>query len=192
MLILHVRRLEEGALAQRVYREQVANQWPGLAQEVDSICQELGVESALITKKSKPVYRNTLVKAGHDKNKEKIKWLSEGKIKCERILEEEYGRKKYINDERIDHVRETYKARFGLMPFAGNYRHDKRFSGIHSLCKCGEALEEESHLLSGNCEEFGDIRGSFGDLKDDKSLVQFFKEVLERRDIIDETEKQKQ
>ena len=46
-------------------------------------------------------------------------------------------------------------------------------------------------MLSGNCEEFGDIRGNFGDLKDDKSLVQFFKEVLERRDTIDEEEKQK-
>ena len=47
-------------------------------------------------------------------------------------------------------------------------------------------------MLSGNCEEFGDIRGNYGDLKDDKNLVKFFTEVLERRDAIDETEKQKQ
>merc|ERR1712096_344320 len=50
MLILHVRRLEEGSLAQRVYREQVTNNWPGLAQEVEIICQELSVESAHTTK----------------------------------------------------------------------------------------------------------------------------------------------
>ena len=135
--------------------------------------------------------RNLNTTACHEKNKEKIKRESEGKIKCERIQEEKYGRKMYINEEIINNVRETYKARFGLLPFAGNYRKDKRFSGIHGLCRCREALEEESHLLSGNCEEFGDIRGNFGDLKDDKSLVQFFKEVLERRDTIDEEEKQK-
>ena len=37
---------------------------------------------------------------------------------------------------------------------------------------------------------FGDIRASYGDLEDDTSLVRFFKEVLDRRDDIDEAEKQ--
>ena len=48
----------------------------------------------------------------------------------------------------------------------------------------------EPHLLSGECEVFGDIREKYGELKDDESLVRFFKEVLERRDLIDEAEKE--
>ena len=140
MLILHVRRLEEGSLARRVYEEQVSKQWPGLAQEVIKICQEIGVESAGTTKLSKTVYRKKLVSACHDKNKERIKNECEGKRKCERILMEEYGRKKYVDNAQINHVRDTYRARFGLLPFAGNFKNDKRFSGIGGLCRCKRVL----------------------------------------------------
>ena len=128
--------------------------------------------------------------ACHEKNKENIERESEGKTKCERIVSEKYGRKNYINDEQIHRVRETYKARFGLFSFAGNYKNDKRFSGNGSLCKCKRSIEEEPHLLSGNCEVYGDIRGKYGGLEDDDSLVRFFTEVLERRDATDEAEKQ--
>ena len=31
MLVLHVRKLEEGSLARRSYEEQVTKMWPGLA-----------------------------------------------------------------------------------------------------------------------------------------------------------------
>ena len=38
---------------------------------------------------------------------------------------------------------------------------------------------------------FGEIRASYGDLKDDESLVRFFKEVLNKRESIDEADKQR-
>ena len=120
-----------------------------------------------------------------------FKYLCDGKIKCERIITEKYGRKKYIDHELISRVRETYKARFGLLSFAGNYKNDKRFSGDSGLCKCKRDLEKEPHLLSGNCEVYGEIRDKYGDLRDDESLVSFFLEVLDKRDAIDEAEKQK-
>ena len=105
-----------------------------------------------------------MVSAAHEKNEERIKSESEGKSKCDRILTEKYGRKNYVNYEQIHRVRETYKARFSLLSFAGNYKNDKRFSGNRGLCKCKRAIEEEPHLLSGNCEVYGDIRGKYGDL----------------------------
>ena len=122
------------------------------------------------------------------KNEELIKEECEGKTKCQRILNEKYGRKSYIDNEQITIVRDTYKARFGLFDFAENYKNDKRFTGNSGLCKCRRERESEPHLLSGQCEVFGEIRANYGDLKDDESLVKFFKEVLELRDNIDETE----
>ena len=95
----------------------------------------------------------------------------------------------YVDSELVSHVRDTYRARFGLMPFAGNFKKDKRFSGSGGICRCKRNDESEPHLLSGECEVFGDIREKYGELKDDESLVRFFKEVLERRDLIDEAEK---
>ena len=48
--------------------------------------------------------------ACHSKNKEMIISECEGKTKCERIVNEDYGRKDYINMELIASVRDTYKA----------------------------------------------------------------------------------
>ena len=115
----------------------------------------------------------------------------EGKTKCDRIVNEDYGRKDYIDMEQIAIVRDTYKARFGMLDFADNYKNDKRFSGEGGLCRCRRDRESEPHLLSGQCEVFGEIRANYGDLKDDESLVRFFKEVLDKRDSIDEDKKQR-
>ena len=82
-----------------------------------------------------------------------------------------------------------YKTRYGMMSFAGNYAKDRRFARSNWLCKCGKSREEESHLISGNCEVYGEIRSSYSDLNDDKQLVDFFNEVLSRRDELEEKEK---
>ena len=71
-----------------------------------------------------------------------------------------------------------YKTRFGMTSFAGNFAKDKRFARSEWLCKCGEAREEESHLISGNCEVYGEIRSKYSDLNNDQQLVDFFNEVL--------------
>ena len=39
MLAFHIRKLDDGSLAGRVYREQKLRKWPGLAREVDEICE---------------------------------------------------------------------------------------------------------------------------------------------------------
>ena len=44
-------------------------------------------------------------------------------------------------------------------------------------------------LFSGKCQIFGDLKNHFGDLSDDSirlNLVQFFREVSERRDQLDQ------
>ena len=40
--------------------------------------------------------------------------------------------------------------------------------------------------MSGRCSVYGDLTGSFGDLKEDNNLVNFFQAVLDRRDHIEE------
>ena len=105
--------------------------------------------------------------------------------KCQRIVAEDFGRKPYISKKNIFSVRQQYSTRFGLENFAGNYSNDRRFSSSEWLCRCEEAREEESHLTSGKCKVFGDLNERLGDLHNDENLVQFFQEVLARRDEID-------
>ena len=95
---------------------------------------------------------------------------------------EEYGKKEYISNKTMKHVRDQYRARFGLQRFAGNYSNDKSFARSNWLCKCLESREDESHILSGHCKVYGDIPLKYSNLSDDESLVCVFREVLERRE----------
>ena len=125
----------------------------------------------------------TAVRALHKKNEEWLRILAKGK--CERFIDEEYGRKDYISKKNIFDVRNQYRSRFGLLAFAGNYQNDKRFADTNWLCRCMKSREDESHLRSGYCNVYDDLVERFGDLNIDENLVQFFAAVLDRRDKLD-------
>ena len=181
-----VRRLGEETLAQQVYEEQRSQNWPGLAKETETICSELGIQSVHTTNLSAKEYRGIIVKACHLTNEVRLKKDAEGKDKCERIFREPYGRKEYVKNKQILNVRQAFKTRHGLQPFAGNFSHDMRFAKTDWLCRCKNAKEDENHLLSGNCELYGSMRDKYGDLREDENLVKFFTAVLEMRDKFDE------
>ena len=50
------------------------------------------------------------------------------------------------------------------------------------MCRCGSDREEESHIVSGNCEVYGDLRLQFGRTK----------AVLDRRDNLEEEDRTQQ
>ena len=78
-----------------------------------------------------------------------------------------------------------FLTRVKLQPFGGNYKHDKKFEKIKWMCCCGGKLEEESHLLSGECPVYGDMVAMVDD-----QLVAFFAAVLERRKQLEQLEEQ--
>ena len=188
LLILHLRSLEEDTLAGWIYKEQVEKDWEGLAKETKEICIELKIEDVNKTNMSKKEYKKMIDLALQVKDKDNVLKQAEGKEKCKRVKEECYGKKKYMSENKISEVRELFKTRFGLQPFAGNFSHDRRFSSSEWKCKCGEAKEQEDHLRSGECEVYGDIRRKHGNLDDDISLLAFFREVLARREELEEEE----
>ena len=179
-MVIYIRNLEETSLASQIYEEQKRNQWPGLASETKQICQDLGIENCNTTRMSKIDYKKILLSACHAKNEANLR--SQAKGKCVRISSETYGKKDYIKQTNIHNVRQTFRSRFGLQPFAGNYSKDRRFQKSSWLCLCKEAREEESHLMSGKCSVYGDLALKYKDFSKDEVLVQFFTEVLARRD----------
>ena len=60
------------------------------------------------------------------------------------------------------------------------------------MCRCSKEVEEEGHIVSENCEVYGEPRYQFGDLKEDKNLVDFFQAVLDRRDTLEEEDRRQQ
>ena len=69
-----------------------------------------------------------------------------------------------------------------MLPLAGNFGHDHRFARTGWLCRCGESLEQEQHLVT-SCPMYEDIRLKYDDLESDTNLAAFFKEALARRDV---------
>ena len=187
-LVLHLRQLDDESLAKQVYNEQIANKWPGLAEEVDKICEELEIENANSCRLDFKTYRKQVKEACHKKNEERIKKSIETSKKCERITKEVYGRKIYFKEKNIKHVRELFKARFGLTDFAGNFPNNKKFKKSDWRCICGNDKESEDHIINGECEKYKEIREKYNDLENDEELLEYFKEVLEKREKLEEDE----
>ena len=53
MLIIHIKSLDESAIASKIYKEQKEKNWPGLACETALLCQALDIEDRNIAKLGK-------------------------------------------------------------------------------------------------------------------------------------------
>ena len=98
----------------------------------------------------------------------------------------------YSKNTTIEETRKWFKSRFGLEKFAGNYSHDRRFAKTNWLCRCKLSIEDEGHIVSGQCPIYGGLRTQFGDLEEDCNLVAFFTAVLDRRDELEEDDRRQQ
>ena len=189
MMIVHLRNLDENSLASKIYKEQLEKGWPGLAREGKEICEELEIENVNETKMGKNDFKrlvNNSIKIYHEKM---LREQAQEKTKCSHIMKDGYGKKDYMNTDVIEKVRQIFRSRVGLLPFAGNYSNDKKYLKTNWLCRCGEK-ETESHITTGACPIYEDIWETKGDVKNDDDLLKFFSAVLERRGLLDRLEEQ--
>ena len=188
MMVMHLRQLGEETLAKKVYTEQRNNGYPGLVKETTKICKELHIEDCNTTLMSKAEYKVLLSQLLKVKDESLIREQAKEKSKCERIMREKYGKKDYISKLTIGEVRKFYRTRVGLLPFASNFKNDKRFARTNWMCRCEKEKENQSHIR--NCSLYSDITEKYPSIEDDIDLVQYLHEVLTRRDLIDNMENQ--
>jgi hypothetical protein len=192
LLVRHIKSLGEETLARTVFEEQRRMAWPGLAREAAEICKQLDIENINemdTGRESNKVYRKFLVEKCRRLDEKRLRKLAEGKEKCDRIMSDVYGKKTYMTAKTISEVRKHFYTRVRMQPFGGNYSKDNRFRRTEWLCRCKQEKEEESHLLTGDCPVYGDIRESYPDLVTDEDLVNLFTEVLSRRERLEEEER---
>ena len=118
-------------------------------------------------------------------NEARLRNMSENKKKCDRIMEDKYGKKDYILNQSINKARLYFKSRVSMLPFAGNYPNYLKYQKSNWLCQCTLSKEEESHLLSGQCPVYGDLCEG-RDLTKDEDLVGLFTEILGRRERLED------
>ena len=110
--------------------------------------------------------------------------------KCQKIAEDSYGRKSYFDRKVPSQVRSYFATRVGMLAVAGNFRQDRRFARTSWLCRCGQERERERHLTD-TCPLYRDIRVQYSNLGEDDQLVDFFQQMLKRRDQLDEQEQER-
>merc|ERR1719319_152884 len=96
-----------------------------------------------------------------------------------------------MSNKNINEVRKCFKARTRMLPFAANFPGDRRFARTGWLCGCGER-EEEQHIIEGRCPLYSDLLMEHRDLKEDEELVSFLNQVLDRRDLLAEVDREEQ
>ena len=181
MLIHHIRRLNEEALASEIYREQVRNNWPGLAREVEDICEQLGIENVNETVLGKTQFSKLVDKAIVQKEDQMLKEESVNMEKMKVIRADEWGLKEYVRTGHLYSVRSTWEVRAYMLRVAGNYSHHSRYLATGWLCQACQlqVREDQDHLTS--CAGYEDLREG-KDMDDDKVLVEFYTAVMRRRE----------
>ena len=97
------------------------------------------------TRLNKKDYRDMVTEACHKYDEVILKDKMENKIKCAKIMKEEYGRKNYFSKLIPVEVKEYFAIRVQMLPLAGNFSKDNRFRRTGWLCLCG-AREEQEHI----------------------------------------------
>ena len=189
VLAHHIKSLGEETLARQVYEEQNIKQWPGLALEVEEIGSKLGIPSIDTCWLDAKKFRKLVTAACHAENEKRLRKLCETIGKCKTIKTENYGKQSYIVKEKLHIARKIFKARYGMTEFAENYKNNFKYKTTNWMCICKEEKESETHILSGKCTAYGDLRNKTN-IFDDKSLMLFFQEVLLRREELEEQRRQ--
>ena len=137
LLIHHTARLQEGDLARMMLEEQKKYSWPGLAQEVARLCEQLGLENAAETKMNKTEYKKEVINACRvmDENnmKKDMERMKDKKIKI--MIKENCDIKDYVKSGNIYSARKTWESRCFMLRVAGNYPNHKRYEATGWRCQ---------------------------------------------------------
>ena len=88
--------------------------------------------------------------------------------------------KDYFKCKSLAVTRDIFRIRSSMNPVKGNFKHMYKNTPGGVLCAaCGGEDEVNSHVMS--CSEYADLRHG-KDLKNNIDLVNYFREVMARRD----------
>ena len=118
-----------------MYREQVQNNWPGLAKEAEQLCEKLQVEEVNMTSKTKTVYTAEVKKACKLMEDIVMKTETTDMEKMRVIRAEELGIKGYVKNGRLWSVRKTWEALAFMLHVAGNYSHNNKYQATGWQCQ---------------------------------------------------------
>ena len=176
MFTYHLKNLKDGVLAKDVWKEQLQNDWPGLAREVSQICIELGMEDANETELGKGAFRSLVNKACKEFNDVRLKDDMKDMKKLEGIKSDNCNTKPYLASKSLNEVRSIFRARTNMTEgFKGNF---KNMHNDINCVGCQQVQDTQNHSMV--CPAYTDLREGM-DFAKDLDMIRFFRLVMERR-----------
>ena len=179
LLLMRIKKQDQGSLSRQVYEESRARGWPGLGEEVASICKETGLPDINNVAVTKAEVKKAI---GDHHQADVLKELRESK-KLMDIKNEDFSTvKDYFKDKSVENTRMAFKVRSKMVAdIPGNFKNKYKRKGEDGIrCSyCTEGKEfSQSHCLE--CPAWADIREGL-DLTDIMDLVVFFRKMLDER-----------
>ena len=100
-------------------------------------------------------------------------------------MEEHFEKKDFIQNLLAENAREMFKFRSRMFNVKWNYKSDPKYSSDLWKCSsCQSAIETQNHVLF--CPAYSTLREG-KDVKNDKDLTDYLKQVLKIRDKLNFT-----
>ena len=175
-LVMALKRSKDG-LAKQVYMEQLQYGWPGLATEVQEICEKIGVpdinKNYLSKKDMSQALRN------HDKA-EMMQKMTDNYKKLDKIkLDDPTVPKEYMEKKCLADCRMVFRMRTQMINLKDNMKNMYKGASINCDACDMKVAESQTHVMS--CPGYTELRVG-KDMSKDGDLVGYFREVLKIRE----------
>ena len=119
MLVLRIREQAPSSLSRQVYEESIANGWPGLAEEVTTICEEIGIPDV----NTADVQRSTIKDAIWNHHQQDLKKELEKSSKLSEVKDDDFSKvQEYFHEKSLYKTRMAFKIRSHMVPeIPGNF-----------------------------------------------------------------------
>ena len=182
LFLYHLITLPSISLANQVFLEQRDNNFPGLVTECQEMIEKYNLPDIITTGPVPSKDRwNRIVKCGikeafENEMKTEIQRLS--KLESIDTNEETFGQQPYLKELSLSQARTKFKLRSRMLEVKNNFQGGKDKTRL--TCEaCEVCVETQDHILF--CPSYEDLRVD-KDISNDLDLVNYVKEVMERRD----------
>ena len=167
--------------------------FPGLVKEAKQLLKELHLPDVT----NEDIAKHWSKKSWKDNVKNAVKTMCEEKLKKEikrfkklkdgPMPTEKFNKKEYMNSMTLSETRVKFKLRTHMFNVKWNYKSDPKYSRDLWRCdSCQSSIETQDHILW--CPAYVDLR-SGKDIKNDKDLINYMKNVLSIREKLNITKR---
>ena len=164
-------------------RTKLQYSWPGLAQEVASLCRWLGLEDAVNTHMDRRAYQKEVARAckcmDEANMKRDMERMRERKMRT--MIHDDCELKDYVRNGNLYSARKAWEIRSFMLRVAGNFPSYKKYEATGWRCQACPYMvrEDQDHLTQ--CSGYSDLKIGIN-FDNDEEIVKFYSKVMKRRE----------